>query len=211
LGREFRLTTDVFEEYAEAFDASVDQFHADATDRREVFLAYQQQYGDDVRGMVDEVATVEADAAALARAFVTARDVFDTYTREFYGTTAGGEPAGDSQPAGDTTPDSTDHEPEAGDVGSEIEISLDDDPEGSVSDETDHDTKTRDPSPAPGSVVNDDTSDADETSDDVVQCLVCEEYYQAITEPHLQTHGMTIAEYRDEHGEDVPLRPDDKR
>lgn len=34
---------------------------------------------------------------------------------------------------------------------------------------------------------------------------MCGEYYQAITEPHLQTHDMTIQEYRDEYGEDVPF------
>lgn len=49
----------------------------------------------------------------------------------------------------------------------------------------------------------------DDTPEDMVQCRVCEEYYQAITEPHLQTHEMTIDGYRDEYGEDVPLRPDD--
>ncbi|ESS11772.1 MAG: hypothetical protein A07HR60_01831 [uncultured archaeon A07HR60] len=43
----------------------------------------------------------------------------------------------------------------------------------------------------------------------MVQCNVCDEYYQAITQPHLQTHDMTIQDYREEYGEDVPLRPDD--
>jgi hypothetical protein len=46
--------------------------------------------------------------------------------------------------------------------------------------------------------------------EDMVQCLVCGEYYQAITEPHLQTHDMTIQEYRQEYDEDETLRPDDK-
>lgn len=42
-----------------------------------------------------------------------------------------------------------------------------------------------------------------------VECLVCGEYFSAITYPHLQTHDMTIEEYREEFGTDVPLRPDE--
>jgi len=66
---------------------------------------------------------------------------------------------------------------------------------------------------ADDTTVEADTGDVDEdvdpVADGLVQCLVCGEYYQAITEPHLQTHDMTIQDYRDEYGEDVPLRPDD--
>ncbi|ERG89002.1 MAG: ROS/MUCR transcriptional regulator protein, partial [halophilic archaeon J07HX5] len=47
------------------------------------------------------------------------------------------------------------------------------------------------------------TGDTDET----VTCRVCDQEYKAITEPHLQTHGMSTVEYRNEFGEDVPLRP----
>jgi predicted transcriptional regulator len=50
----------------------------------------------------------------------------------------------------------------------------------------------------------------DEAPEDMIQCKVCGEYYHAITEPHLQTHDMTIQEYRGEYGEDVSLRPEDE-
>jgi predicted transcriptional regulator len=56
------------------------------------------------------------------------------------------------------------------------------------------------------------TSDAKaESPADKVECLVCGEHYNAITHPHLQTHDMTIEEYREEFGEDVPLRPDERK
>jgi predicted transcriptional regulator len=45
---------------------------------------------------------------------------------------------------------------------------------------------------------------------DKVECLVCGEYFDAITHPHLQTHDMTIEKYREEFGEDVALRPDER-
>lgn len=45
--------------------------------------------------------------------------------------------------------------------------------------------------------------------EDKVECLVCGDYYNAITHPHLQTHDMTIEAYREEFGDDVPLRPDE--
>ena len=69
-----------------------------------------------------------------------------------------------------------------------------------------------DTEPTEDPTVEADDGDDDEVNpvaDGLVQCLVCGEYYQAITEPHLQTHDMTIQDYRDEYGEDVPLRPDD--
>lgn len=49
----------------------------------------------------------------------------------------------------------------------------------------------------------------DDVPEDKVACRVCGDVYNAITHPHLQTHDMTIAEYREEFGEDVPLRPDE--
>ena len=42
---------------------------------------------------------------------------------------------------------------------------------------------------------------------DAVQCRICGEYFNAITESHLRMHDTTIEEYRGEFGEDVPLRP----
>lgn len=41
--------------------------------------------------------------------------------------------------------------------------------------------------------------------DGTVVCRVCGESYGAITHSHLQTHEMTIEEYRAEFGDDVPL------
>ncbi|ADQ68792.1 ROS/MUCR transcriptional regulator protein (plasmid) [Halogeometricum borinquense DSM 11551] len=70
---------------------------------------------------------------------------------------------------------------------------------------------TEDTREAENAVEEDEETEADEDAPEgMIQCLVCGEYYQAITEPHLQTHDMTIQEYREEYGEDMPLRPDDK-
>ena len=41
----------------------------------------------------------------------------------------------------------------------------------------------------------------------MIECAVCGEYYQAITESHLQTHGMSMDEYKSEYGPDVTLYP----
>lgn len=54
---------------------------------------------------------------------------------------------------------------------------------------------------------SDDATADDEIHEDVVECRVCGEYYQAITESHLQTHDMSMQEYRDEHGPDANIYP----
>lgn len=58
---------------------------------------------------------------------------------------------------------------------------------------------------------SDESSDVvpEDVPDDKVACRVCGNVFNAITHPHLQTHDMTVAEYREEFGEDVPLRPDE--
>lgn len=38
-----------------------------------------------------------------------------------------------------------------------------------------------------------------------VRCQVCGERFEGITYAHLKSHGLTVEEYRDEFGEDVPL------
>jgi len=63
--------------------------------------------------------------------------------------------------------------------------------------------------------AGDPSVDESETADssvpvDEVRCRVCDESFGAITYSHLQTHDMTIEEYTEEYGEDVPLRPDDR-
>ena len=49
--------------------------------------------------------------------------------------------------------------------------------------------------------------DGDDVHEDMVACQVCGEYYQAITESHLQTHDMSMQEYKDEHGPDATIYP----
>lgn len=44
-----------------------------------------------------------------------------------------------------------------------------------------------------------------ETGDSDVQCRVCGNTYDAITYSHLQTHEMTVEEYREQFGADVPM------
>lgn len=54
-----------------------------------------------------------------------------------------------------------------------------------------------------------DTAETDDVPADEVACRVCGDTFGAITYSHLQTHDLTIAGYREEFGEDVPLRPDE--
>lgn len=51
--------------------------------------------------------------------------------------------------------------------------------------------------------------ETDDVPADEVACRVCGDTFGAITYSHLQTHDLTIAGYREEFGEDVPLRPDE--
>lgn len=44
-----------------------------------------------------------------------------------------------------------------------------------------------------------------ETGNSDVRCRVCGNTYGAITYAHLQTHDMTVEEYRDQFGADVPM------
>lgn len=53
-----------------------------------------------------------------------------------------------------------------------------------------------------------DTSTEAAPEDGKVRCRLCNETFAAITHSHLQTHEMSVTEYRTEFGEDVPLRPD---
>ncbi|WP_436903127.1 hypothetical protein [Halovenus halobia] len=38
-----------------------------------------------------------------------------------------------------------------------------------------------------------------------VRCQVCDEEFEGLTYAHLKSHGLTVEEYRDEFGDDVPL------
>lgn len=63
--------------------------------------------------------------------------------------------------------------------------------------------------PASESNRNDPSDASDEAPAGKVECRVCGGYYKAITHPHLQTHDMTVEEYRERFGQDAPLRPED--
>jgi hypothetical protein len=71
---------------------------------------------------------------------------------------------------------------------------------------------TEDSEPSTPDEQSDSTADSgtEEIPDDEVVCRVCGDSFAAITHPHLQTHDMTIAEYREEFGEDVSLRPEEE-
>lgn len=53
------------------------------------------------------------------------------------------------------------------------------------------------------------SAESETAPDGEVTCRVCGDSFAAITHPHLQTHDMTISEYRAEYGDDVLLRPDE--
>lgn len=58
------------------------------------------------------------------------------------------------------------------------------------------------------SAAGDDDAETDESNDvpeGKVRCRECGDLYEAITPSHLATHDTTVAAYREEYGEDVPM------
>jgi hypothetical protein len=221
--REFAALQAVFGEYADEFDADVDQFHGDVAERREVFAAtlnefseYRREFHDvEVRALLDAVEEFRREIDDVRAEFETTENAFAAFAREFYG----GEAAG----TGSTRETEADAEPgnaeaDAGTPGDEeaVELEVGEPEHGSTEPEVEQPDAGAGESEGAGEAEaaekepQTDREEAEGTREDMVRCRVCGEYYQAITEPHLQTHDMSIQEYREEYGDGVPLRPDDQ-
>ncbi|AFK19401.1 gas vesicle protein GvpC [Haloferax mediterranei ATCC 33500] len=229
LQSEFVSVQGEFNGYASEFGADIDQFHAVVAEKRDghkdvadAFLQYREEFhGVEVQSLLDNIAAFQREMGDYRKAFETTEEAFASFARDFYGQGAapmatplnnaaetavtGTETEVDIPPIEDSVePDGEDEDSKADDVEAEAEVETVEMEFGAEMDtEADEDVQSE-------SVREDDQFLDDETPEDMVQCLVCGEYYQAITEPHLQTHDMTIKKYREEYGEDVPLRPDDK-
>ncbi|MFQ3294841.1 MAG: hypothetical protein ACI8VE_001922, partial [Natrialbaceae archaeon] len=136
------------------------------------------------------------------------RAAFEAYVRTFYGFEAAETSTGPDaeeeteEEADDEAADPAEEESEDTDEAAE--------PAEEESDEPETESETSFGGSVDDFQAESEPEEPDEGPEDMVECRVCGEYYQAITEPHLRTHDMTIDEYREEYGDDVPLRPDEE-
>jgi chromosome segregation ATPase len=222
LQSEFAAAEDEFIKYAATFERNVDSFHESVAEQREAFAAasdafaeYREEFNEvEVQALLDAVVAFRAEIDNVSEEFKTTEDTFATFVREFYGQTDTGDQLSHKEDdleskredGSKAAPEEPDAEPEESGPPAESPAI---EPSPEAEDVDDEPLKTADDEPEDAETsVNDDTTIDVETPGDMVECLVCGEYYQAITEPHLQTHDMTIQEYRDEYGDDVQLRPD---
>lgn len=215
--RAFEATQQDFQVYSEEIQSdiealrnptdfleSIDQMQASVASREASFQTYA-------------TGAFQGQLSAFTTAVADTRDSYDETERRFAAYI--GEFHGSGQLA-DTTTETEEPEPDSEPSSSEKEIAIDStvdaEPEvGFVEKATDKSAPTSETATAGDSPTTDDASstgdaDAESQPNDMISCEVCGEYYKAITEPHLQTHGMTIDDYREEFGEDAPLRPGDQ-
>ncbi len=171
-----------FEEFARAFDQDVQEKQQDVEafleTVEEVRAAYEQASDEFSRAVV-EFYGYEEEPAHTATA-TTAGSVTDDESVSESSTTDGHDPA-----------DADADETERADDG--VDIPVGDSELPTINDQlTGEDAESQDSGGAP---------------EDMVKCLTCGEYYQAITESHLQTHELSMEEYKEEHGPDVALFP----
>ncbi|MEZ3164917.1 gas vesicle protein GvpC [Halorubrum sp. RMP-47] len=213
LRTEFADVSAAFEGYAETFNGNVSDFNADIADQSDAFAAAAEafaEYGESFHEM--KVQPMVGDIDAFCAEFSDTEAEFRSFVKEFYG---GDETANDTSAdttdvaeTGTTVPvnDPSTASDDAGDTdgGSPDEESADTESSGDAAVQTTADSGEDD------SAGDSTAVDVDPVSEGMVRCLICDEYYQAITEPHLQTHDMSIQDYRKEYGEEVPLRPENK-
>lgn len=229
LEQEYNETEDSFKDYVDAFRTAVDSVEGEIEIEAEELAEFARRFqNEDVEAFIDAVEEFEAQTAESLAAF-------EGYTKTFYGfdlpetaTEAESEPESAEVSEGEPST-STDSE-----ARSEVESV----PDGETPDKSELEAEQespRSPSKAPDveeeTERNETTESVEETEfeqeedvdaagktvesteaepEDMVMCKICGEYFKAITEPHLQTHDLTIEKYRDEYGEDVPLRPKEK-
>lgn len=224
----FRDVTGAFNSYSAAFEADIEEIRESAVAKRntftqtsEAFVMYERSfYEEDVQSVLDAINEFQETIETFRAQFATTEAEFSAYVQEFYGA----DTTGDESTSGQDENAEPTAQNESDDAVS-VDISDDDSasespPANKGSTEDDLNSADDTSGPTEDSESTEDTTTetgygtdytVEPVSDGLVQCLVCSEYYQAITEPHLQTHDMSIQDYRDEYGEDVPLRPDDNQ
>jgi|APHM01.1.fsa_nt_gi ROS/MUCR transcriptional regulator protein./Halobacterial gas vesicle protein C (GVPC) repeat. len=189
----------------DAFRAAINAFRAEFSDTEAEF----QSFAEDFYGRDETTSSTSADATDNAETAVPINDPPTT-------SDDAGEPDGEnSDPSTEVAP-TEETIIEDADEDTDIESVEDESSELTVADDDTADTEisgeaavATTENPNENNSASDWTDmDVDPVSDGMVRCLVCAEYYQAITEPHLQTHDMSIEDYRKEYGEKVPLRPE---
>ena len=201
-------TADTFEAYTDSFESDVRDrhdtaaaFREEATETADAFEAYTDSFEDDVEAIHQSLALFLESVEETRRAHDRTRKAFAEAIVEFYG--YGGERVSAGTGAADT-PEATESRAltRAGTAGETATDSKSEAVPGGRSTVPEEST--------PDEMFGPDTesgTDDDDTPEGMVECLECGEYYQAITESHLQTHGMTMDEYRAEHGDGVELYP----
>lgn len=232
---EFAAVENEFDEYAETFEGDVGSFHESVAEQRkafetasDAFAEYRDEFREvEVQALLDAVVAFRAEIDNVRAEFETTEDAFAAFGREFYRQSDTGEQlppeeaevdperedkaeANLEEPDAETEKNKSPAEaPESESSPESVTIEVgSESPETAEADDEQPEAADDEPEATETAEANGDTTVEAETADDMVECLICGEYYQAITEPHLQTHDMTIQEYRDEYGEDVQLRPD---
>lgn len=220
--RAFEETLDEFEAYAEAFTGDVgakqervaafrdecDAMLAAFDASLEEFEAYAEAFERDVEETRSAVGPLREGIEEMSERYEQAGRELAQAVSEFYGYddgVEGAESADDTNVAAGERDGTTETRSAAGDTG-RAEADLGE----PFAERVEHGEGSTDSTDADEEPVTEEVSGADaedSTPNDMVACLVCGEYYQAITESHLQTHDMSMAAYKEEFGEDVPLYP----
>lgn len=192
----------------------IEQMAASFTESRDVFHAYATS------DFADQVSEFRAETDAVRASYRDTDENFAAYTDRFYGLSP--EPRSSTEPTAEPSQSATDSQDSHSTTGADTDQSIVADEQRTAEPEEDPDEEDEDSSTTPGNSSSNDENteasadesspvtdpiDAPEDHEDMIPCRICGEHYKAITDPHLQTHDYTIAEYRDEFGEDVPLRP----
>ena len=214
----FAAEAESFTAYADAFESDVAGREAGIDAVADAFDAYTAEFhSEDVQDLLDAISALCNDIETLQSEFDATEATFAAYVSTFYGaaeTSTAEAPAGKQVSDDDATaPDGPIDIPvETNDP--ESAPASDDETGTSIANETDDNSSP--PTRAATSTESDgdgshSAGDDEVEPEDGVECLECGEYYQAITDSHLRTHDMTLDEYRDEYGDDVPLRPEDSQ
>ena len=215
---------EAFDAYSTAFAVDVDAIHADVAAEKEAFEAvtdafesYQSEFHTvEVQALIDAVGAFESDIEDFSTEFEVTAEEFATYVETFYGmsdTESDAEIKSESEQTEQVEVNTVGDEGNVSRAEAEFETtsaSAESITEDDISTSEDTTENIDIDAESESDTTTDTTELTIDTPDGMVTCRVCGEHYHAITEPHLQTHGMSIQDYRAEYGEDVPLRPDDE-
>ncbi len=204
---EFEAYTEDFEDGVTAKQQRVDEFreevaatHAAFAEALGDFEAFAREFDEDVQAKQQDVEAFLETVEEVRAAYEQASDEFSRAVVDFYGYEEGSaQAAADTADASATVDESaaaqstTDSDEPADPADDGVDIPVGDSELPTINDQlADEESGSQDEEGAP---------------EDMVKCLTCGEYYQAITESHLQTHELSMEEYKEEHGPDVALFP----